>query len=113
MVMRSWQRVPSGKALRTLLALKDRLNAVTFREDFLSLTPEEFADALRAERVSEHMIVTETREFQELQVILGDRKVKLQQRRDAAKEREVGPTLSPYEEAERRRSAKGVTDDEP
>ncbi len=112
--MNNWRREPPGKGFQALQQRRATLNPVVFRKDFLSMTEEEFAEALRSERVSEHKIEAELPVFRKLKMEADENKARLQAARLRHRNRELSDDVSGYEDAEARAiKRRKQNDDEP
>ena len=106
-MQREWRREPPGKGYEATVINRPTINAARFRQDFLEIEEEEFVAAMRQDGASEHMIEQELVLWRPLKA---QREERLKSKKRKVKE--VSQELEPYVEAEARRLAKGVPDEE-
>ena len=108
----SWRREPIGAGLSILEFRKKRGVGLIQNPGIFNLSPDEYADMLRAERMSERAIEKELVEFRILANERVDRRKHMRSIRESRRTRPVEQeNLSPYVEAEIRRQT-GIVADE-
>lgn len=98
--MRSWRREAPGKGYQALVQRRETLNPAMFRKDFLSMTEEEFVEAMALERVGIAMIEKQLVDFRRLKAAHDEQKDRLKKARKDRLERGVDEELSWYARAE-------------
>ena len=109
----SWRRDPIGAGLSIMGHRNKRALAIFMtRPDLMELSLHDFEDALRADGCSEAMIKREVAEFKKLKDQQSNPAMEIAKRREARRQEQVeNVELSPYVEAEIRRSAGIVAED--